>query len=66
MRQLVGFIREYQAMRIDGKYFVCKYHELMPAIEKMTSLKVDKHRLSESGLNKFFGIDSQHKNKPKH
>ncbi len=66
MRQLVGFIREYQAMRIDGKYFVCKYHELMPAIEKMTSLKVDKHRLSESDLNKFFDIDLQHKSKPKH
>lgn len=66
MKQLVSFIREYQAMKIDGKYFVCKYHELMPVVEKMTSLKLDKHRLSESDLKKFFSIDLQHTTKSKY
>ena len=66
MKQLVSFIREYKVMKIDGKYFVCKYHELIPLIEKLTSLKLDKHRLNESDLNKFFSIDLQHTTKSKY
>lgn len=66
MKQLVSFIKEYKAMNIDGKYFVCKYHELIPTIEKLTSLKLDKHRLDESNLNNFFNINLQHKTKTKY
>lgn len=66
MKQLVSFIKEYKAININGKYFVCKYHELIPTIEKLTSLKLDKHRLDESDLNKFFNINLQHKTKTKY
>ena len=63
MKRLVDFIREFQVTKIDGKYFVCKYHELIPVIEKITSLKLDRHRLDGSDINKFLNIDLQHKSK---
>ncbi len=63
MKQLVSFIREYQATLIDGKYFVNKFHPLMPTIEKLTDLHLDKHRLSDADIKKFFNVNLQHKTK---
>ena len=59
MKQIVNFIRSYQAVMLNDKYFVTKYNDLIPTIEKLTELKLDKHCLTENEIKKFFDLTLQ-------
>ncbi len=63
MRQLVDFIREYKAIKYDNKYLVGAYNNLIPAIERLTGLTLDRHRLTEADVKKFFKFDLLHTTK---
>ena len=63
MKQLVDFIREYKAIKYENKYLIGSYNNLIPTIERLTSLNLDRHRLTEADVKKFFKFDLLHTTK---
>lgn len=59
MKQIVNFIRSYQAVKINDKFFVVEYLDLIPNIEKITDLKLDKQCLLEANIKNFFKLTLQ-------
>lgn len=63
MKQLVDFIREYKAIKYESKYLIGSFNNLVPTIEKLTGLNLDRHHLTEKDIKKFFQFDLLHTTK---
>ncbi len=60
IKQIVNFIRNYQVLKIGDNYYVQKYIDILPYIEKKYGLILDKHILTIDNIKKIFSAESQH------
>lgn len=54
--QIVDFMRSYDCVEINGKYFLSEYHNLLPLFEKKYNLCLDKHIMDEKDIKKVFAL----------
>ncbi len=60
IKQIINFIRNYQVLKIGNNYYVQKYIDTIPYIEKKYGIILDKHILSMEQIKKIFSAESQH------
>ena len=60
VKQIVNFIRNYQVLKIGDNYYVQKYIDTIPYIEKKYGIILDKHILTIDNIKKIFSAESQH------
>ncbi len=60
IHQIVNFIRNYQVLKIGNNYYVQKYIDTLPYIEKKYGVILDKHILTIENIKKIFTAESQH------
>ena len=54
MKKIVNFMRDYEAQKINDSYYIGNYNPDITVFEKAYDLVLDKHRLSEKDIQKFF------------
>ena len=55
MKQIVNFMRNYNAQLINDSYYVGFYDPNIHLFEEKFNLVLDKHRLSQNDVKKIFG-----------
>lgn len=56
IKQIVDFMRSYECIEINNKYFVSEYHDLIPLFEEKYDLVLDKHILESKDIKKIFAL----------
>lgn len=54
--QIVDFMRTYDCIEINGKFFLSEYHNLIPLFETKYNLHLDKHIMDEKDIKKIFDL----------
>ena len=54
MKKIVNFMRDYEAQKINDSYYIGKYNPDINVFEKAYDLILDRHRLSQKDIEKFF------------
>ena len=54
IKQICSFIRDYNVVVIDGKYYTTEYNDLIPFIEERFQVTLDRKILTEKKYKKYF------------
>lgn len=63
IKQICSFIRNFNALDIDGTYYTTEYNDLIPFIEERFSITLDRKILTEKNIKNIFKSCPQHKTK---
>ena len=63
IRQICSFIRDYNVIVIDGKYYTTEYNDLIPFIEERFQVTLDRKILTEQNIKNIFNAVPQHTTK---
>lgn len=63
LKQIVDFIREFNAIKNNGNYYPLRRHPLMEFVEERYAVKLDKIILTNSDIKRIFSAKSQHTTK---
>lgn len=63
IKQICSFIRDYNVLVIDDKYYVSKYNDLIPFIEERFSITLDRKILNIQNIKNIFSSSPQHTTK---
>ncbi|MDD6249472.1 MAG: hypothetical protein PUA88_00310, partial [Bacillales bacterium] len=62
-KQICSFIRDYNVVAIDGKYYTTEYNDLIPFIEERFQVTLDRKILTEQNIKNIFNSIPQHTTK---
>ena len=63
IKQICSFIRDYNVVVIDGKYYTTEYNDLIPFIEERFQVTLDRKILTEQNIKNIFNAVPQHTTK---
>ena len=61
--KICSFIRDYNVVVIDGKYYTTEYNDLIPFIEERFQVTLDRKILTEQNIKNIFKDIPQHTTK---
>ena len=63
IKQICSFIRDYNVLVIDSKYYTTEYNDLIPFIEERFQVTLDRKILTEQNIKNIFEAIPQHTTK---
>ena len=61
--KIYSFIRDYNVVVIDGKYYTTEYNDLIPFIEERFQVTLDRKILTEQNIKNILNAVPQHTTK---